>query len=267
MALTLLITVQGVPFPLQPDLGGLALRQATHELLHFLEVERSLELSAHATQQGSNRSAMPPYDVFRPACVAHTRKLTRTIDMAYTDEQLRTVLENECKLDKMFVSVETGFNDYNACKRFAKQLSDARNMELKDGSVEGYEKFCFYYYAYKGKLETSGQAKEKPSKENERAKEKRVIYESVSHEPEKANTTKNTTGSIVRSTKREMEPIATHNVSTKANLNNPKQLKKKRAMEEQRKSKDSQPSRGMALIAFGIILFILALVVVMAGRH
>merc|ERR1740116_537104 len=88
----------------------------------------------------------------------------------------------------MFISVETGFNDYDACKRFAKLLTNARDMELKDGSVEGYEKFCEYYYEYKGKLEKSGQVEEKMARTKERKPEKRVIYES------QANTTNNTKG-------------------------------------------------------------------------
>lgn len=266
--MALVITVHGVPGPLQPnllqpDFGGLALRRAAHELLHFLEVERSLELSATASQQGSNQSTMPPYDVFKPACVAHTRKLTKTIDMAYSDAQLETVLENECSLDKMFISVETGFNDYDACKRFAKLLTNARDMELKDGSVEGYEKFCEYYYEYKGKLEKSGQVEDKTTRTKERKKEKRVIYES------QANTTNNTKG--YTSIREETEAGATQNNNTEVTekhfekeLRQPPKKPKKRVREEPQKGKDV--SWGLVLMGFGIITFIIASVIV-SNKH
>mmetsp|Transcript_81873 Transcript_81873/g.162595 ORF Transcript_81873/g.162595 Transcript_81873/m.162595 type:complete len:255 (-) Transcript_81873:44-808(-) len=245
LVLTFFIIAHGVPGPLQPDLGGLVLRQATHELLQFLEAERSLELSANATHQGSNQSAMPPWEVFKPACVAHTRKLIRTIDLAYTDAQLRTVLENECSMDKMFVSVETGFGDDDACKRFAKLLSDARDMELKDGSVDGYHEFCEHYYVFKGGKKGKSAEKEKKSKGEETGKEIAKIEQGV-ETTAKANATNNTKGSAVSSTKEESTSTGTKT--------------------EQQKRKEMIPSWGIAVIGFGLVLFILATVIVYSRR-
>jgi len=147
------------PGSLQPDLGSLAMRHATSDLLHFLETERSLEL---ASKQANGE--LPPYKDFHPACIAHTKKLITSLDRAYTDVQLESVLENECALDEMFVSVETGFGDDEACKKFAKALVKARNEELEKGSTDGYNKFCDGYYEFKGgKVEKPKE--EKPKKE------------------------------------------------------------------------------------------------------
>lgn len=259
------------------------MRQATHELLQFLEVERSLELSASAAQQGSNRSALPPHDVFVPACVAHTRKLTRTIDRAYSDTHLRTVLENECSLDKMFVSVETGFADHDACKRFAKLLSDARDAELKDGSVDGYVAFCEYYYDYKGKLEKSGHAEERTSKAEEGAKEtaERVDTRAETHGSEEASATNHTKGSLDTNKTKETEAAATESAAaTKSNSSKviirksdgreATEEQHEGAAEEQQKRKDHAkqaktgyvPSWALGLIGFGIMLFLLSTVIV-----
>lgn len=108
------------------------IRSATDDLLKFLEAK------------------LPPYADFLPACVSHTKKVVQGIDAAYTDLQLQSVLENECWLDKKFVTVEDGFDHEQACKKFAKQLMDARMKELDSGSLDGYDEFCKDYYIHKG---------------------------------------------------------------------------------------------------------------------
>mmetsp|Transcript_9784 Transcript_9784/g.18515 ORF Transcript_9784/g.18515 Transcript_9784/m.18515 type:complete len:304 (+) Transcript_9784:122-1033(+) len=167
------------PNSLQPDLGSLAMRQAEDNLLHFLEVERSLEIASKQAH-----GDLPPHEDFQPACIAHTKKLVTSLDRAYTDVQLRSVLENECSLDKMFVSVETGFGDDDACKNFAKTLVDARNEELEKGSLEGYKKFCDGYYEFKGGKVPEKPKDEKPEKENAK-KEKSKEHKSRDGKEEK----------------------------------------------------------------------------------
>uniref|UniRef100_A0A7S1RFV1 Uncharacterized protein n=1 Tax=Alexandrium catenella TaxID=2925 RepID=A0A7S1RFV1_ALECA len=109
-----------------------AIRSDTDDLLRFLEAD------------------LPHYEDFLPACVSHAKKVVLGIDAAYTDAQLQNVLENECWLDKKFITVEDGFDHEEACKKFGKQLTDARMKELDSGSMEGYEDFCKDYYIHKG---------------------------------------------------------------------------------------------------------------------
>lgn len=284
--MSLFISVCAVPTPLQPDFGGLALRQSTHELLQFLEVERSLELSAHAALQGNNQSAMPPLKVFQPACIAHTRKLISTIDRAYSDAQLRTVLENECSMDKMFISVETGFSDYEACKRFAKMLTDARDAELKTGSTDGYESFCGFYHKYKtesegGSKATEGNVEQKSSggktgtsekaEEEKMPKQEKRVTDTVESERRlntraEANTTNNAKGAIIKSQEEKTEAA-----EIKAEIHKETEVIKKEAKSEdpakeppnQQDNEDMMPNSWVfALVGFGVVLFILCAVVI-----
>lgn len=113
-----------------PDTAG----PAVAALLHFLE----------------DRRGLPPYSEFHPRCVAHVRGVVQSVDRDYSDLQLETVLENECALDEEFVSVESGFDGPQACRKFAKRLAEARMEELETGSGKGYERFCDKYYVHKG---------------------------------------------------------------------------------------------------------------------
>merc|ERR1719316_348881 len=54
---------------------------------------------------------LPGLKAFLPACLAHTKAMVNQIDRSYTDLQLQTVLENECKLSKEFPALyEDGFS-------------------------------------------------------------------------------------------------------------------------------------------------------------
>jgi len=146
---------------------------------------------------------LPPYKAFQPACIAHTKRLVASLDRAYTDVQLREVLENECSLDKMFVSVETGFGDYDACKRFANSLVEARNKELEKGSTEGYKTFCDGYYEFKGgKVEKPQKEK---SKEEESKKETSEKDEFEEKKPKQENSEATKVGDVDESKKVDAE--------------------------------------------------------------
>jgi len=95
-------------------------------------------------------AVLPSYKDFLPACTSHVKKVVQGVDRAYTDLQLQKVLENECSLDKQFTTHEDGFDHEEACRKFAKQLTEARMKELESGSVDGYEDFCKDYFVHKG---------------------------------------------------------------------------------------------------------------------
>merc|ERR1719160_765402 len=81
---------------------------------------------------------------FRPKCLDHVDGMMKTIDRDYSDAQIETVLTNECIHSKEFPNaVETGIRKEETCKKFAKQLAEAREEELYSDSKEGYEKFCW----------------------------------------------------------------------------------------------------------------------------
>jgi len=98
---------------------------------------------------------LPEFRFFKPRCVEHMRRVLRRIDLSYTDEQLRTVLEHECMLENDFPTTrEDGFEHNRACKAYADDLSAARDEELSTGKTNGYDVFCKNYYVHKGgKLE------------------------------------------------------------------------------------------------------------------
>ena len=94
---------------------------------------------------------MPPVDDFMPTCLAHVDKLLATIDRSYTDVQIKPVLEQVCWHEHYFPSVtEDGFSDKEACHEFAEMLTQARDVELENGSKDLYTTFCEKYYVHKG---------------------------------------------------------------------------------------------------------------------
>lgn len=134
-----------------------AQNKAEYQLLNFLAAEIALK----------DKNALPPFDVYLPACLEHTHNLIDNLDMAYTDVQLHTVLVDECWLKKSFPqSHDSSFNTDAACKQFATQLMNARYLELQMGSQEGYEGFCADYYAHKcgDKCKKKAEAPEPPPK-------------------------------------------------------------------------------------------------------
>jgi len=105
---------------------------------------------------------LPEWRFFKPRCVDHMKRVLRRIDLSYTDEQLRTVLEHECVLDNDFPQTrEDGFEHNRACKAYADDLTAARDEELATGKTDGYAEFCKNYYVHKGgKLEgVTGESK------------------------------------------------------------------------------------------------------------
>jgi len=139
-------------------------KKAEDQLLHFLESERSLESSA---------ASLPPYEDFMPACLEHTEELVHSVDQSYTDIQLQKVLEDECLLDKQFTTVEDGFDDHQACMKFAKELTAARNKELKTGSDKGYKTFCERFFVHKGGEKPEKKEKKEKKREKKTQKTKR----------------------------------------------------------------------------------------------
>ena len=88
-------------------------------------------------------------DEFMPECLAHVKELIDMVDSTYTDQQLGSVLKNECnRAHKMFPesSPSTGFGDHAKCEELAGKLHDARMEELDSGSKAGYEAWCTEYY-------------------------------------------------------------------------------------------------------------------------
>lgn len=88
-------------------------------------------------------------DEFMPECLAHVKELIDMVDNTYTDQQLGSVLKNECKrAHKLFPesSPKTGFGDEAKCNELAGKLHDARMEELESGSKAGYEEWCTEYY-------------------------------------------------------------------------------------------------------------------------
>jgi hypothetical protein len=90
---------------------------------------------------------LPPLGKFLPSCLVHLKRLVKMIDHSYTDMHLQTVLEAECMLEKDFPrSCDSGFERTKHCRDFAKQLHEARMLELDTGSEEGYKQACKDYW-------------------------------------------------------------------------------------------------------------------------
>jgi len=139
---------------------------AVANLLHYIEEHR-----AGAGGLGRDQ-ALPPYKEFKSSCVAHVKEVVQSVDRAYSDMQLQPVLEQECEFDEKFSSMESGFDKQEACKKFAKHLTDARMKELETGSQEGYEQFCDKYYVHRGG--TIPAEKPKEPKEPKKPEEKKA---------------------------------------------------------------------------------------------
>merc|ERR1719171_1367066 len=92
---------------------------------------------------------------FMTDCLRHVEGLIQTLDQSYTDEHLGDVLHSTCIHEKDFpLSQHDGFKHKQACDEFADLLVAARDENLKDGTISGYNKFCDGYYEHKfGKAE------------------------------------------------------------------------------------------------------------------
>jgi len=88
---------------------------------------------------------------FLPTCVNHLRELVHDLDRAYTDVQLRTVLEHECMMEEHFpLTKEDGFEANSHCKDFACLLVSARGAELHSkGDPFAYTRACESYWELK----------------------------------------------------------------------------------------------------------------------
>lgn len=135
------------------------LRAQAAEVVIKLQTDELLGL---LISYGNQSGGVPPYGEFIPACLVHLRQIVQAVDQSYTDQQLESVLLNECDLEKQFPnSAEDGFNHTQACQKFAKDLTVARHTELATGSAKGYTDFCDDYYVHKGGV-IPGPQEEKP---------------------------------------------------------------------------------------------------------
>lgn len=140
-------------------------RQGLDELLASRErhglafLQRELASSEHpgpqeeaAAVQGANRAnTLLPYKKFKLACLRHVEKLVSKNDRSHTDVHLERELLQQCDLEKEYpLTSQDGFEDPDACRDFASILVKARNANLKDGNLGGYEYFCGRYYMHKG---------------------------------------------------------------------------------------------------------------------
>lgn len=95
-----------------------------------------------------NGTTIVELEDFMPQCLAHVHRVIRRVDRWYTDEQLGTLLQNECDFDETFLSYEDGFEHREACEEFGNDLTQARYEELSSGSTKGYEDFCEKYHEH-----------------------------------------------------------------------------------------------------------------------
>lgn len=105
---------------------------------------------------------------FLPKCMRHVDNLIGDMDYNYGDVQLETVLRNYCAHTKEFPLSHGGGDGFLAhvpCNDFAKDLWDARVLELKSQSTSGYEKFCTKFYEHHGGRDPVQQKKKKESPE------------------------------------------------------------------------------------------------------
>jgi len=153
----------------KPPVSLVSINRAEDHLLHFLEMQRSLE---------NGTVNLPPYADFMPACLEHTKDLVQSLDQGYTDMQLQQNLELECHRDKEFKTAEDGFDGHKACLKFASELTAARKKELKSGSLRGYRQFCEKFFVHKGGEKPKKEKKEKKEKtEKQEKKEKKEKQE------------------------------------------------------------------------------------------
>jgi len=122
---------------LEPGLVGMAELQSLS-----IEGKEAMRELLHDFMEDTNLGIKE----FMPKCLAHVKKLVHTMDVTYTDQQLKTLLTNECQLSKEFPhSSPSQFQSHKACLKFADQLSDARMLELKTKKTDQYTKFCKDY--------------------------------------------------------------------------------------------------------------------------
>lgn len=154
-----------------------AMHMGAKEMMHFL------------MSQGSN-ATLPKFDRFLPACISHSQRIMRRVDLSYTDEQLHTVLINECGYERSFPNTfEDGWNHQKACKDYADDLCHARDVELAHGTCAtcGYKAFCTKYYLHKGgtvdgkklKLEKEDIKKESKKEKSEETATPPIVPETV----------------------------------------------------------------------------------------
>lgn len=92
---------------------------------------------------------------FMMACLRHVEALIQRLDQSYTDVHLGEVLRDQCALEGHFpLSQSDGFKHKQACEEFAGLLVEARDENLKDGTINGYTLFCERMHEHKyGKAE------------------------------------------------------------------------------------------------------------------
>lgn len=108
---------------------------------------------------GVKRGPDESKEEFMPKCLAHVDELVHTLDRAYTDIQLETVLQNECQLSQQFPKTrDSNFQSHEACMAFSTKLAKARRIELDTGETAQYKEFCTQYYDH---VDTGAMPKEK----------------------------------------------------------------------------------------------------------
>jgi len=124
---------------------------------------------------------------FVPKCLAHTQNLVNSIDNAYTDAQLKSVLTHDCVQAKEFPHAhKQKFKSHDACLKFAQKLSAARDVELKTGKKDQYKKFCTDYYKHAtGKKGSSKKESKKEVKKEAKKDAKKEAKKEVKKEGKK----------------------------------------------------------------------------------
>jgi len=85
---------------------------------------------------------------FSKQCALHTRTLVDNIDVAYTDAQLRGVLEQHCKMPTLFpASLKYSVISEDVCMQAASDLTKLRSDLLQTVSLSKYASFCERLYA------------------------------------------------------------------------------------------------------------------------
>jgi len=87
-----------------------------------------------------------PLGTFLPKCLAHLRSLVDALDWSYTDQQVKSVLRQECTRLGRLPPKENEFGTEEFCRKFADDLVAVRGEELLSGSKDGYAALCKAYY-------------------------------------------------------------------------------------------------------------------------
>jgi hypothetical protein len=113
--------------------------------------KKKQKAEARDSENAERDGTLMPYKKFKPACLRHVQQLVSKSDRAHTDVHLDQELLQQCELERQYpLTRSDGFEDEQACKDFASMLVAARDDNLRDGSVRGYEYFCRQYYVHKG---------------------------------------------------------------------------------------------------------------------